>query len=424
MHDKKLETTALVLTAEIYNRTNDLIADDLPSELRKHYWDTKEKTVLRPMNVTARDLEELLDIHDPQEIANSLPFMEYEEFGQKIRPTVFDIAVKWLAKHEHGVEYIKNNPVLAHFYENDDSIDVSYEAATGQNEPKEVSRQWVDSLIAHISTKKDAKNLLKLVNITVPDEIDQTLDMLVLNQDQKDEVEKMVKAIQFKDYLKRIGLIEVGKLLFVGPPGTGKTSTARAMSAKLKLPFLEVRLSMITDQYLGETAKNIDRVFDLAKKMSPCILFIDEFDFMAKTRSSDENAALKRAVNSLLKAIDEISLVKHGVLLIGATNHPQLLDSAAWRRFDDILDFPLPDKEMRQDILNIIISEIEGEFDTGEIAAITEGYSGSDLKLVIRESVLNALMTDRMVLDQDDLIRAVGEFNKRTSLKYIAEEEL
>jgi SpoVK/Ycf46/Vps4 family AAA+-type ATPase len=424
MHDKKLETTALVLTAEIYNRTKDLKADDLPSELRKHYWDTKEKTVLRPMNVTARDLEELLDIHDPQEIASSLPFMEYEEFGQKIRPTVFDIAVKWLAKHEHGVEYIKNNPVLAHFYENDDSIDVSYETATGQNEPKEVSRQWVDSLIAHISTKKDAENLLKLVHITVPDEIDQTLDMLVLNQDQKDEVEKMVKAIQFKDYLKRIGLIEVGKLLFVGPPGTGKTSTARAMSAKLKLPFLEVRLSMITDQYLGETAKNIDRVFDLAKKMSPCILFIDEFDFMAKTRSSDENAALKRAVNSLLKAIDEISLVKHGVLLIGATNHPQLLDSAAWRRFDDILDFPLPDKEMRQEIMNIIVSEIEGEFDTEEIAAITEGYSGSDLRLVIRESVLNALMTDRMVLDQDDLIRAVGEFNKRTSLKYIAEEEL
>ncbi len=424
MHDKKLETTALVLTAEIYNRTNDLKADDLPSELRKHYWDTKEKTVLRPMNVTAGDLEELLDIHDPQEIASSLPFLEYEEFGQKIRPTVFDIAIKWLAKHEHGVEYIKNNPVLAHFYENYESLDVSYETATGQNEPKEVSRQWVDSLIAQISTEKGAGDLLKLVHITVPEEIEQTLDMLVLNQDQKDEVEKMVKAIQFKDYLKRIGLIEVGKLLFVGPPGTGKTSTARAMSAKLKLPFLEVRLSMITDQYLGETAKNIDRVFDLAKRMSPCILFIDEFDFMAKTRSSDENAALKRAVNSLLKAIDEISLVKHGVLLIGATNHPQLLDSAAWRRFDDILDFPLPDKEMRQEILNIIIREIEGEFDTEEIAAITEGYSGSDLRLVIRESVLNALMTDRMALDQDDLIRAVGEFNKRTSLKYIAEEEL
>jgi AAA+ superfamily predicted ATPase len=424
MHDRKLETTALVLTAEIYNRTKDLIADDLPSELRKHYWDIKEKTVLRPMNVTARDLEELLDIHDPKEIAGSLPFMEYEEFGQKIRPTVFDIAVKWLAKHEQGVEYIKNNPVLAHFYENYDSMDVSYEAAIGQNEPKEVSRQWVDSLIAQISTEKGAEDIFKLVHITVPEEIEQTLDKLVLNQDQKDEVEKMVKAIQFKDYLKRIGLVEVGKLLFVGPPGTGKTSTARAMSAKLKLPFLEVRLSMITDQYLGETAKNIDRVFDLAKRMSPCILFIDEFDFMAKTRSSDENAALKRAVNSLLKAIDEISLVKHGVLLIGATNHPQLLDSAAWRRFDDILDFPLPDKEMRQNILNIIVSEIEGQFDTEEIAAITEGYSGSDLRLVIRECVLNALMTDRMVLNQDDLIRAVGEFNKRTSLKYIAEEEL
>ena len=80
---------------------------------------------------------------------------------------------------------------------------------------------------------------------------------------------------------------------------------------------------MITDQYLGETAKNIDRVFLLAKKLNPCILFIDELDFVAKARTSDENAAIKRAVNTLLKAIDEISLVEHGVLLIAATNHPQ-----------------------------------------------------------------------------------------------------
>jgi len=82
--------------------------------------------------------------------------------------------------------------------------------------------------------------------------------------------------------------------LFVGPPGTGKTSVARAISGQLKIPIVEVKLSQIADQYLGETAKNIDRVFELARRLSPCILFIDEFDFVAKARATDEHAALKR----------------------------------------------------------------------------------------------------------------------------------
>ena len=80
----------------------------------------------------------------------------------------------------------------------------------------------------------------------------------------------------------------------------------------------------------------------LAKELSPCILFIDEFDFVAKTRGSDDHGALKRAVNTLLKAIDEVSLVEDGVLLIAATNYAQLLDYAAWRRFDKVLGFSRP----------------------------------------------------------------------------------
>ncbi|MCG7847889.1 MAG: ATP-binding protein [ANME-2 cluster archaeon] len=423
MDDEKLKTTELVLTAEIYNTTGELQVDDLPSDIRKHYWDNKEGTVKRPINIKAKDLTELYNIKNPVEIAKSLPFLVYEEFGAQLKLTVFDLGVKWFAKQEHGSEHIKHNPVLAHFYEKSKSLDVSYEEASKRNEPKEVSRQWIDSLILKISGEKDSEDVLKLAHIMVPDEIEQTLDRLVLNQDQKDEVEKMVKAIQFREYLTKIGLVEIGKLLFVGPPGTGKTSTAKAMSGKLKVPFVEVKLSMITDQYLGETAKNIDRVFELAKGLSPCILFIDEFDFIAKTRSSDEHAALKRAVNTLLKAIDNISLVKHGVLLICATNHPQLLDSAAWRRFDDIVDFPLPDEEMRQKILEFVLSEIDGTFNIAEIASMTDGYSGSDLRMVVREAVLNALMVDRFALAQEDLVRAVGEFNKRNAFNYIPKDE-
>jgi SpoVK/Ycf46/Vps4 family AAA+-type ATPase len=122
-------------------------------------------------------------------------------------------------------------------------------------------------------------------------------------------------------------------------------------------------------------------------------------------------------VNTLLKAIDEISLVEHGVLLIGATNHPAILDHAAWRRFDEIVNFTLPDKDMRKKILDIVLREIEGNFDTEEIARKSEGFSGSDLRLIAREAVLNALITERMTLTQHDLLRGIDEFNKRIPLK-------
>ncbi len=231
-------------------------------------------------------------------------------------------------------------------------------------------------------------------------------------------MKKVMKAIEHRDYLREVGLSEIGKLLFVGPPGTGKTSTAKALSGRLELPFIEVKLSMLTSQYLGETAKNVDKVFEIAKLLSPCILFIDEFDSIAKTRDSDEHAALKRAVNTLLKSIDEVSLVRDSVLLIGATNHPKMLDYAAWRRFDEIVEFPAPDRDMRAEIFRIIMREVEIEdFDAEELAEETEGLTGSDLRLVLREAVLEALTSDRTKLSQDDLLRAVENFEKRKNLK-------
>ncbi len=417
MADDKLLITELVLTAHLYNQSDKLNVDDLPQKIRKHYWNEEEKTVKRPIFVTEGDIKTIYGLENVKNSTKTLPFLEFEEFGSQIKLTVFDLATKWLSKQAEAVETINNNPVLASYFENYDTLPVSYEKAKASIMPKESGREWINSLIKSIASEKGAEDMLKLVNIVAPEDIKQTLKDLVLTKEQEEEIEKMAKAIQYRDYLNRIGLREIGKLLFVGPPGTGKTSTARALSGKLGLPIVEVRLSQITDQYLGETAKNIDRVFELARRLSPCILFIDEFDFVAKARATDEHAALKRAVNTLLKAIDEISLVEHGVLLIGATNHPTILDHAAWRRFDEIVDFALPDRDMRKKILDIVLRDIEGSFDTEEIAAKTEGYSGSDLRLVVREAVLNGLITERTVLNQQDLLRGITEFNKRIPLK-------
>jgi SpoVK/Ycf46/Vps4 family AAA+-type ATPase len=179
-----------------------------------------------------------------------------------------------------------------------------------------------------------------------------------------------------------------------------------------------VKLSMITSQYLGETAKNVEKTFEVAKRLSPCILFIDEFDSVAKTRRSDEHAALKRAVNTLLKSIDDISLIRDEVLLIGATNHPDQLDAAAWRRFDEIVNFPKPDRGMRADILDVITRRMDiAEFDPDSVAERTEGLTGSDLRMVLREAVLEALTEERTTLTQEDILDAVEDFEERDNLK-------
>ncbi|KAF5050219.1 ATP-dependent zinc metalloprotease FtsH [anaerobic digester metagenome] len=413
-----LDIVELLLTAEIYNRYPELDVNDLPKNIRKSYWSSVEKTVPKPIIASFVRIEKLYGVKDIEKTVRNIPFINIDRSHFELRLSAFDLAAEWFEKQEGSQEKIENNPVLAYYFGEIRKVEAAdYAAAKAKIRPKEVDREWIESLIAEIRKEDKSEEMLKLVVIIAPEDVKQKVRDLVLTEEQKDEIEKIMKAIQHREYLREIGLHDIGKLLFVGPPGTGKTSVARALSEQLSIPFVEVKLSMITDQYLGETAKNIDRVFLLAKKLNPCILFIDELDFVAKARTSDENAAIKRAVNTLLKAIDEISLVEHGVLLIAATNHPRMLDSAAWRRFDEIVHFPLPDLDMRKNILDIVTRHIEGDLDTAEIAALTEGYSGSDLRMVIREAVLSALLEERKVLTQKDLLDAVNSFDERADLK-------
>ncbi len=412
---KTVDIVELLLTAELYNRYENLNEDDLPKKIRKLFWNHGEGRIQRPLVVTLDHIKDYTG-EDGSEVLKELPFIDINRFNGQCRITVLDVGTKWYLKNADK-DRIETNPVLAYHYENYDSIGVSYTRARERNLPKESDKEWLSALISKLEEDEESSDMLKLVKVMSPEDIRVTFNDIVLSTEQMEEINKIEVAIRNREYLRDIGLYDIGKLLFIGPPGTGKTSTARALSSKLYIPLVEVKLSMITSQYLGETSKNIERVFELAKRLSPCILFIDEFDYVAKTRTSDEHAAVKRAVNTLLKAIDEINLVEDGVLLIAATNHPHLLDQAAWRRFDNILEFPVPNFELRKKILEKILSKVKGEFNLETVAEKTEGFTGADLRLVIREAVLSSLLQGKKEITQKDIENAIEEVRKRLMLR-------
>jgi ATP-dependent 26S proteasome regulatory subunit len=414
MTDPELAVVEFVLTTAVYAENRELEADDLPPAYRTVFWEDGE--IERPLSATEGTAREATGVDRPWEAVSELMFTDYDDFSGKLSFTDREMAEQWY-RDRIDAGRLEGNPTLAaHFA--DDIEGVDYESAHESVRPARADRAFIDALLEEYFDDDEEEEMLDLVEVQAPEEVEITLDDIVLTAEQEGEIQKIVKAIEHRKYLASIGLREIGKLLFVGPPGTGKTSVARALGQNLGLPVVEVKLSMITSQYLGETAKNVEKTFEVAKRLAPCILFIDEFDFVAKTRSSDEHAAIKRAVNTLLKSIDEVSLVRDEVLLIGATNHPDQLDAAAWRRFDEIVNFPKPDRGMRADILEVVTQQMDIlDFDPVAVAEVTEGLTGSDLRLVLREAVLDALTEERTTLTQQDLIDAVEDFEERDTLK-------
>jgi SpoVK/Ycf46/Vps4 family AAA+-type ATPase len=409
---EELKLVELLLTVEVYNRFEELTEDDIPKDIRKLLYN--KNGINRPV-VVKYDIATKYAGKGISSILKSLPFVDYNTFTKQIKLTSFEIATKWFA--QRGVELIKRNPVLAYYYQNYDSLPVSYEEAKKLNKPKYSDREWLRCVLAELEKNPDTSEMLSLVRVYSPEDIRVDFSDVALSEEQLNEIRKIEIALEEREFLKRIGLIDIGKLLFIGPPGTGKTTTARALSKKLGLPLVEVKLSMITSQYLGETSKNIEKVFEIAKMLSPCILFIDEFDYVAKTRTSDEHAAVKRAVNTLLKSIDEINLVEDGVILIAATNHPSLLDPAVWRRFDKVVEFPEPSEHVRRRIFELALARVPGDFNIDELVALTDGFTGAEIKLVVREAVLKALLDGRKEITQDDLIQAIEDVKERLRLK-------
>jgi hypothetical protein len=412
-----VQVMEILLTAEIFNRNRDLDENDLTPRCREAFGMGPDGQVKRPVIVSDGTVAQATGIGDASEKVKGNPFIELDSFGHRMRISALDAAAGWFLK-KGGKPLITRNPALASFFEGFDSVGISYKEVKAGNPRVEDTRTFLDAKIAElVKGDEPLKTALELLIISAPDEVEPSLSDLVCTGQQAGIPAKVRTALLHQDLLRLHRIYELGKLLFVGPPGTGKTTLALALSRELHMPLLEVRLSMVTSQYLGETSKNIDRIFEFAKKIAPAILFIDEFDFVAKSRITDDHGAMKRAVNMLLKNIDRVSLVRDGVLLIAATNHPQLLDEAAWRRFDEVVEFFLPDEEMRRAILSKVTGPLPWDGNVAELALRTEGFSGADLRVLVKEALLSSLIREKDRIGGEDIERGYALVMNRNLIR-------
>lgn len=197
------------------------------------------------------------------------------------------------------------------------------------------------------------------------------------------QLDQIVLERQHLNILQKNNLLPTRSVLFFGPPGVGKTMSARWIAKVLKKPLLTLDLSTVISSYLGKTGSNVRMVLDYAKS-TECILLLDEFDAIAKKRDDESDIGeLKRLVNVLLQEIDNWPATS---LLIAATNHAELLDRAIWRRFDNVITYPIPDKKIRK---KVIVSSFGEYIKNNEplIEALSELWKGKSNSDVYRISM-------------------------------------
>jgi SpoVK/Ycf46/Vps4 family AAA+-type ATPase len=203
---------------------------------------------------------------------------------------------------------------------------------------------------------------------------------VILGQEQWDTVNEFLSIAKSYALADGDGLTTSLSFLMYGPPGTGKSRLARYIAKELGLDLYIARLDGLISSFLGSTSKNIRALFDFAAR-TPCVLFLDEFDAIAKLRGdSQELGELKRVVNSFIQNLDTLS--SHSIV-IAATNHQELLDSAIWRRFSYRLALDFPAADLREKMWKEF--SVGLEFTGREIALLvdlSEGFSGSDIREV------------------------------------------
>ncbi|HVW73099.1 MAG TPA: ATP-binding protein [Rhizomicrobium sp.] len=275
----------------------------------------------------------------------------------------------------------------------------------------EAARRYLpgETLTPSTPLPHDKETSAPLANIRFPESLD--ADAPVLGTALATAIEDLLREWERAEELNRIGAHPNTRCLIYGPPGVGKTKLAHYLAKRLSLPCVEARLDGLVSSFLGTTARNIGALFDFANRYR-CVLFLDEFDAIAKARDdAQEVGEIKRVVNTLLQSIDR----RNGRgFTLAATNHEHMLDTAVWRRFDARIHIPFPDSETRERLLDKFVKPLslqptERKF----LLWATEGMSGADVEAMVsagkRFMVLNGTSEEKHTRNADTRSRKLLE---------------
>lgn len=287
-------------------------------------------------------------------------------------------------------------------------------ARAGQSKFAQDLRDMVNSLRERSDTRAHVASVVPVVqprgelgallNVTYPDA---RLGDLVLSDPIAERLRHVLLEQRQRDTLAKHGLSPVRRMLLTGPPGTGKTSTARVIAGELGLPLFSIRLDTILTKFMGETAAKLRLVFDALVETRGVYLF-DEVDALGGDRAAQNDVGeIRRVLNSFLQFLEEDTSES---IIIAATNHSQLLDNALFRRFDTVMDFALPDdKSVEAVIKNRLASFQTSNLSWPRIVPAARGLSHAEIVTAAEHAAKRAVLDGRTRVRTDEVVTALEE---------------
>jgi SpoVK/Ycf46/Vps4 family AAA+-type ATPase len=230
---------------------------------------------------------------------------------------------------------------------------------------------------------------------------------LVLPVALKERIQRVIQEYRQQEKLKSHGLSHRRKILLVGPPGTGKTMTARVLAHELRLCLHTIQVDKLVTKFMGETSAKLRQIFDLIRDETAVYLF-DEFDAIGGERSKDNDVGeMRRVLNSFLQFIEQDT---SDSLIVAATNNSTLLDRALFRRFDDVVKYAGPDEDDRQRLIdNLLVDFRPSTADWKAIRKASHGLSHAEIDQACRDAIKDAILHDEKTINLATLIKALKE---------------
>ena len=241
---------------------------------------------------------------------------------------------------------------------------------------------------------------------------------------QVEELREVVELpLKQPDIFREIGIEPPKGVLLYGPPGTGKTLLAKAVAGESDATFIHVVGSELVQKFIGEGAKLVKEIFKLAREKAPSIIFIDEIDAIGGRRMDTGTGGDREVQRTMMQLLAEMDGFRplEGVAVIAATNRPDILDPALLRpgRFDRLIYVPLPDYRARKEIFGVHLKKVKTkDIDLDELARLTPGFSGAEIRAVVTEAGLRAVKEGRRFVTMEDLRWAISRFRIEVEKQY------